>query len=398
MVDVSLIVEGTYPYRTGGVSTWLDGLVRGLPDVSFAVTHLGDADAPARAALYDRPANLVAVRDAALDGERARPADDAHEALPDARVHHALSTGAASELAAQAAGAGRGRFLLTEHGLTWREAALGIEAYKGGGGGGQPGEDGGGGPGRSRTEDGALRADRRPAVALRLARGAYAAADAVTSVCAPNAHLQRYLGADPARLHVIPNATPPVTTGDRRPGDELWIGLVGRVVGVKDVQTFLHACALVARRRDDVRFAVVGPLDHDPQYAERCRALATRLGLGARLVFTGETPTAPWYERLDALCLTSVSEAQPLVALEAMAAALPVVCTDVGGCAQLVGPAGIVTAPRAPRATAEALLRLCADDDLRRRMGAAGRRRVQQAHAPDLVHGAYRRLYQRLAA
>jgi hypothetical protein len=426
MPDVSLIVEGTYPYRTGGVSIWLDRLLRGLPDVTFAVTHLGGADSLPGREVFDRPPNLVAVRDLILDPERERPAADDHGHLPDARVQHALSTGAASSLAAQAARAGRGRFLLTEHGLTWREAALGIEAYKGGGGGGNPGQGnqpggdnpgqgnqpGGGNPGKGNQASGAnvdsqnhlggqrraaLHADREPLVARRLAQEAYDAADIVTTVCAENSRLQIALGADATRTHVIPNGVQSTPMWERPGTGDLWIGLVGRVVGVKDIGTFLRACAIVARQRSDVRFAVVGPLDHEPAYAQRCIALARRLGLESRLVFTGETDPAPWYRRLDMLCLTSVSEAQPLVVLEAMAAGLPVVCTAVGGCAQLVGAGGIVTAPGTPRATADALLRLCGDRELRARLGAAGRARSRHRHDANAVHATYHRLYETLA-
>lgn len=402
MVDVSLMVEGTYPYLTGGVSTWVDRLVRGLPDVTFAVTHLRRADSPPAPEVFDRPSNLVAVRDLTLDPERERPAADDHRHLPDARVQHALSTGAASTLAAQAARAGRGRFLLTEHGLAWREAALGIEAYKGGGGGGgkpNPGNPNPGNPnpGNPKPGRGELHADRAPLVARRLAQEAYGAADIVTSVCAENTRLQIALGADATRTHVVPNGVPAAPAQERPASRELWIGLVGRVVGVKDIGTFLRACALVARQRSDVRFAVVGPLDHDPAYAQRCIALARRLGLESRIVFTGDTDPALWYRRLDVLCLTSVSEAQPLVMLEAMAAGLPVVCTAVGGCAQLVGSGGIVTAPGAPRATADAVLRLVGDRDMRARLGAAGRARSRHRHDANAVHATYHRLYETLA-
>src|SRR3981189_2384248 len=113
MIDISLIAEGTYPYRTGGVSTWIDRLIRGLPDVTFAVTHVRDADAPVPAAVYDRPPNLTEVNDLALDPDRVHPVADVHRAVPEARVQHALCTGGPSALAAQAARAGRGRFLLT---------------------------------------------------------------------------------------------------------------------------------------------------------------------------------------------------------------------------------------------------------------------------------------------
>src|SRR5207249_8569234 len=115
-------------------------------------------------------------------------------------------------------------------------------------------------------------------------------------------------------------------------------------------------------------FAVIGPTDHEPGYVERCRRLATELEIGDRVTFTGETDPAPWYGRLDAVALTSVSEAQPLALLEAMAAGRPVVATAVGGCPELVADAGLIVPPRNPTATAHALLRLAADPALRVRL------------------------------
>jgi glycosyltransferase involved in cell wall biosynthesis len=117
-----------------------------------------------------------------------------------------------------------------------------------------------------------------------------------------------------------------------------------------------------------------------------------------RRAVTGETDPAPWYARMDALALTSISEAQPLVALEAMAAGVPVVATDVGGCREVVGDAGVLTRAGDPRATADALLRLGHDELLRARLAAAGRRRTAGTHDPRRVYGAYREMYERLAA
>jgi hypothetical protein len=57
MTDVALIVEGSYPYVTGGVSAWTQQLIEGLPDVSFSVAHLGGSGT----ARYRRPQNLVEV-------------------------------------------------------------------------------------------------------------------------------------------------------------------------------------------------------------------------------------------------------------------------------------------------------------------------------------------------
>jgi glycosyltransferase involved in cell wall biosynthesis len=94
--------------------------------------------------------------------------------------------------------------------------------------------------------------------------------------------------------------------------------------------------------------------------------------------------------------LTSLSEAQPRVLLEAMAAGIPVVATDVGGCGELVGrDAGVLTPTGDAAATASALVRLGRDRLLRESLGSAGRRRVGVDHAPDRIYAAWRGLYGR---
>ena len=385
MRDVCLVLEGSYPYTTGGVSAWVDGLVRGLDDVSFAVAHLSaeDGKVPAEPA-YARPSNLADVARVVLDPERDHPQVEACAALPEARAYHALSTGPAAAAAARAA-ADRGRpFLLTEHGLAWHEASLGIVGCK---------------PIKGSTAPPApLELRRRTgAVAAAMAREAYAAADVVTSVCAANVRAQVAAGVARERSRLIPNPAPaasavplaPVTEGAK----PFRVGMVGRVVAVKDVATFLRAAAIVAAEIPNCEFAVIGPLDHEPDYAHRCRRLAAELEIGDQVTFTGETDSAPWYQRLDAVALTSVSEGQPLALLEAMAAGRAVVATAVGGSTELVAGAGLLVPPRDPGATADALLRLAVDAPLRARLAAAGRMRALEDHARERVHGAYRALY-----
>lgn len=390
MIDVCLVVEGSYPYVTGGVSAWADGLLRGLPDVSFSVAHVRDEHEPEVRAAYERPAGVDLVH-VDLNPDEVSPEPGQHRALPEARIYHAACTGAAGELARLAAAERGASFALTEHGLAWREARLGISACK---------------KWRTQPVTGCKKwrapqrgmvteeLDRLAGEVLQMAQHAYAEAGAVTSVCGPNAVAQHRLGA--AAPRVIPNPVAAAPQGAK--SDGFLVGYVGRVVAIKDVETFLRACALVAERRSDARFAVVGPLDHEPDYAQACMELAATLGIEERTEFTGETDPRPWFAQMDALALTSISEAQPLVALEAMAAGVPVVATDVGGCREAIGEAGLLTAVGDARATADALLRLAHDDLLRTRLGAAGRRRVAVAHAPERVYGAYREMYERLAA
>lgn len=385
MFDVCLVTEGTYPHTIGGVSSWIHDHLGGLPELSFSVVHLRDGGDGATSPRY-RPSAHVALLELELDPERDEPAPGLPERLPDARVYHGLATGAAGAVAARAA-ATRGRpFLLTEHGLAWREAAMGITACK-----------------PTRTPTPGVPHERVAAAVRAMACASYRDADAVTSVCATNSSLQRRAGAPAGRQRLTPNAAASSDAPEPPVAGPLRVGFVGRVVRVKDVETFVRACALAASELPAAEFVVIGPLDHEPAYVERCRELATELGLGERLRFCGERHPAAAPERLDLLVLTSLSEAQPRVALEAMAAGVVVVATDVGGCAELVhgldaadragGPAGVLTPVRSPRATADAIVSLARDPDRRARLGAAGRRRVKSRYAPDRVQAGWRELY-----
>lgn len=387
MFDVCLVTEGTYPRTIGGVSSWTHDHLRALPELRFSVVHLGDEGEGAASPRYRPPAH-TALLELELDPERDEPAPGVAECLPEARVYHSLATGAAGAVAARAA-VTRGRpFLLTEHGLAWHEAALGITACK-----------------PTRTPAPGVPHERIAAAVREMARASYRDADVVTSVCAANRSLQRRAGAPAERLRLTPNAAVSLDASEPHVAGPLRIGFVGRVVRVKDVETFVRACALAAGELPAAEFVVIGPLDHEPAYVERCHELATELGLGERLRFCGERDPATAPERLDLLVLTSLSEAQPRSALEAMAAGVPVVATDVGGCAELVhgldaadratGPAGLLTPVRSPRATADAIVSLARDPARRARLGAAGRRRVASRYAPARVQAGWRELYGR---
>src|SRR5262245_27348517 len=163
------------------------------------------------------------------------------------------------------------------------------------------------------------------------------------------------------------------------------VGFVGRLVPIKDIVTFIRACSLAMQDVElDVR--IIGPVDEDQPYARRCRRLVARHGMGRTIRFVGPLPTARIYSEIDVLVLTSFSEAQPLVILEAGAVGIPVVASDVGACRELlegrtdadrgIGPSGIVTKLADPEETAAAIARLARDPELRRRLGDAGRKRV----------------------
>ncbi|MBN1994497.1 MAG: GT4 family glycosyltransferase PelF [Anaerolineae bacterium] len=404
MLDVCLILEGTYPYLVGGVSAWVQTLLTGLPDLTFGLVHLSADEGQAKQPQYPFPPNLRQFVDWPLDLDpNPRCPEDTYITLnanlPQARVYHALSTGFAGMLGCQVKKASGRPLILTEHGIYWREVEVGSTELE---------------CGFRVVPDGQHRIDLQSLrhhwrVKLQdMAQQTYRQADAITTVCRANARLQTTLGAPSSRSQVISNSVdwPALApSAFRSPaGDGVpRIGFVGRVVSIKDVLTFINACQLVAAALPQAEFYVIGPLHHDPAYVARCRALAADLGLADRLTFTGETDSRPWYRRLDAVVLTSVSEGQPLVLLEAMAAGTPIVTTAVGGCPELVlgassrdqklGPAGYLTPVGNPQATASAILNLCRNKEYWQQASAAGQERARRYYSTGRLCRAYRALY-----
>jgi len=157
------------------------------------------------------------------------------------------------------------------------------------------------------------------------------------------------------------------------------VGIVGKLSPVKGHEFFLEAAAAVARERGDVRFLVVG----DGTRRAELEGLAAALGLSGRVVFAGARNDVPAVLRLmDVFTLSSVSEGAPHAVMEAMAAGLPIVATDVGGVMDVVGgpSAAVLVPPRDPSAMARGILRLLQDPSEARAMGAALGRAARERH------------------
>jgi glycosyltransferase involved in cell wall biosynthesis len=117
----------------------------------------------------------------------------------------------------------------------------------------------------------------------------------------------------------------------------------------------------------------------------------------------GRQKLTDWLGRIDALALTSVSEAQPLVILEGGAAGVPTVATDVGACREMIegrsderpglGPGGEVTPLADPSTTGRALARLLKDKAWHARCSAAIKRRVELLYNKKTIDAVYRDLY-----
>ena len=106
-----------------------------------------------------------------------------------------------------------------------------------------------------------------------------------------------------------------------------------------------------------------------------------------------------FYRGADIVVVPSLSEAFGMATVEAMACGLPVVATDAGGLPEVVvdGETGLLVRRNDPRGLADALVRLAGDEQLRRRLGAAGRSRVEQLFSYDRIAVEVEELYAGLA-
>ena len=146
---------------------------------------------------------------------------------------------------------------------------------------------------------------------------------------------------------------------------------------VKDHAGFLRAAARVAADAPETVFALAGA----GRLQDSLLAQARESGLAASAVFVGATPDVPALLGVSTLgVLSSRAEGFSNSILEYMAASLPVVATDVGGAREAVvdGETGFTVPPADPDALSAAILRVLHDPALGRRMGAAGRARVEK--------------------
>lgn len=477
-VDVCIIAEGCYPHVAGGVSTWLDWLMRSCPSTIFTVRSIVAAGED-RSAKFTFPDNVVNFGEIDLSGSSPQsrrhfrkpgiPASElaglavafletgelealarleeavndprkrislhdlvsgpyawrlcvaAYERLmphapfkdffwawqalmgglfsvmkaelPPAQTYHAISTGYAGLLAARAALKGAGQVVLTEHGIYTNERRIEILMADW----------------IVDTVDKGL-AMTDPRLDLRdlwihafesYARACYQACSQVTTLFAGNQPMQRLLGAEEKRLSIIPNGidldrfgSVPPSPKDNPPT----VALIGRVVPIKDIKTFIAAADIIRNHVDGVRVVIAGSMEEHPVYAKECMALVKELGLTGKVDFVGKVDTRTLLATTDVVVLTSLSEAQPLAVLEAGAAGRPCVTTDVGACRDIIEAeqgqeGGYIAELLAPEQIAEHVVRLLRDGELRTKCGENLRTRVHQNYASDMSAAQYQALY-----
>ena len=483
--DICLIVEGCYPYVPGGVSAWIDWLMRSQSDKSFSVVALWPRPTTQKPR-YVLPPNVTHLDHVYLQDFGARPVaslpadiktDDLATALsalttvggiqpladvcrrlgdmrqrvplpvlfnsplawqivlrmyelempygsflhyfwawrallgglfavlefplPRAKAYHTISTGYAGLLAARC-GLETGRpVLLTEHGIYTNERRIELLMADWV---------------ADTVDKGHALAD--PRFDLRdmwvrafeaYARTCYEGSTEVVTLYNDNQRLQKALGAETSKLRVIANGIDVARFGkvapvadDARPT----IALIGRVVPIKDVETFITAAKLALKRVPNLRALILGPTDEDAAYCADCRRLVSELALERTIEMPGTVNVLEYLSKIHVAVLTSLSESQPLVVLEAGAAGVPFVATNVGSCREIIegradeiprlGPGGIITDLVAADQIADAVADLLLDPVRRKAYGEALRERVSRYYTSEQAVGAYQSLYARL--
>ena len=497
--DICLLLEGTYPYVSGGVSTWVHQIIRAFPEWKFAIVHIGSQHDPKTTYKYEIPANVTIIQEtylfdpaprrllparttvpaswrgfyAALRKLFVRPPDGSRNdfrvlaplfrqvgrhpsvsfelfwndretwavlrelyeryaieesflhfywtarylveplwklalalrTAPRAKVYHTACTGYAGLLGALLSEETGAPLLLSEHGIYLKERIADIC--------------------RSRWIPDAQ--PLHPALVeplgnLRrlwigffdlLGHVCYENSAQIVSLFGANARLQEHFGAPSEKIIIIPNGIATehcdILNEQRaerqktNPQSKV-VGFLGRVVSIKDVKTLLRAARLVCDQLPDARFLIAGPTTEEPEYYQECVELTAQLQLNEHVEFLGLRQRDEVLPMMDVMVLTSISEGLPFVAIEALAAGVPLVCTDVGACRELIdgaagekpalGAAGLITPVGDTEQIARALIRLLTDHPLRESMSVAGRERAKIHYHERETLNAYRALYE----
>lgn len=477
--DICLILEGTYPYVEGGVSSWTHELITRQSDKTFHILSILPRDGEV-VKKYTLPSNVVGHTDVRLQklpnrGVRnsrslaaleaplnnltvghaglkdmehvmrmmgqftVRPGDyellDSEEAwelmedmyemsfpensfldyfwswraimgglysilladLPEANAYHALSTGYAGLFAARAKLETGRPVIITEHGIYTNERRIEVASAD------WLEEN----VSRSLTIDETRRnlRDLWMETFTNYSRIAYAAADEIITLFAGNQISQREDGAAHEKMKIIPNGVDVQHFGAvrRTPHDRPTIALIGRVVPIKDIKGFIRTCAMLRDHLPDLRAYIMGSKDEDEVYGQECEDIVRHFSLEETVIFTGQVKIEDYLPEIDLIVITSISEAQPLVILEAGACGIPCVATNVGACSEMIlgmaeeepklGAGGAVVPLSNPTATADAIFALLTERDYYKACSDAIRARVATYYTKEQQHAAYHEVY-----
>ncbi|NUU98315.1 GT4 family glycosyltransferase PelF [Marinitoga sp. 1138] len=463
-MKVGIIFEGTYPYVTGGVSSWGNTLMKSMKDVDFCVIQIGDVP-KLRYPKYKFPENVVDYFEyflfAKYDFSKKKkipddflnklgkiiiyPFDERVMAqklynlfkdysdydftsilktkyywetmlnfyksyipyenftnyywtlqsmllpflnsmtvdLPKCDVYHTITTGYAGISAIMNGLKYNIPVILTEHGIYHRERQLEV------------------------LKANWIKDEYRTAwikLFNTISSLVYKGSKQITTLFSKNQMFEKELCEDESKMQVIPNGIDYDRFSKlkyREEKDPFIVGLVGRVVEIKDIKTAIKAAKMVKEKIKNFKLYIIGPTDEEKEYYEECKQMIRLFKLEDTIEFTGKVNVLDYYPKLNVLLLSSVSEGQPLVILEAFAAGIPVVTTDVGACSEMIygskediiGDAGVVVKPKDFVGLAEGIIKLYEDDEFRLNASKIARERVKRRYRLDQMIKNYKKLY-----
>lgn len=481
-VDVLLVLEGTFPYVRGGVSSWVNRMISGFADFRFGVIFLGSARSDYRATPYPLPENvdyfaeyflhdaeelprpkkipsrrrhnLTALERAHLQMQHCVAGQEhevdldacaknfsvshqeflfgediwhyflhhyekiedqppfvdyfwtirgmhaplwalqqALESAPATRVVHCPSTGYAGYLGALLSHRQACPLIISEHGIYTKERRIDLMLARW----------------IQEEEEFLQRAGQIHYLRqlwinffVFLGRVTYDQALKIINLYSGVIDLQLADGADPKKLQTIPNGVPiePFIHCRRTfMQRQDVVALIGRVVPIKDIKTFIRAAASSKSQGRQTRFWIVGPTEEDEEYFAECSVLVEHLGLQDVVEFLGFCAVQDILSVVRLTVLSSISEGLPLSVLESFAAGVPVVATDVGSCRELIhghdggAAAGAVVRIAEPQALALAIDQLLSDVAAWNACSLVAIERVEAIYQEEQMFAAYRDLY-----
>lgn len=236
----------------------------------------------------------------------------------------------------------------------------------------------------------------------------YEACKYIITLYEGNRSLQIADGADPEKTMLIPNGVNfnKFSSIARENHLRPTVALIGRVVQIKDIKTYIQSLAILKKSIPDILGYVIGSHEEEPEYAKECFELSEQLNLNGTLIFTGNQDIADYLGKIDISILTSLSEAQPLVVLECGAAGIPSIATDVGSCRELIegtsdenpklGIGGVIVPLSNYEAIAQSMLMLFTDKVFYNQCAQTMKRRVDTYYRSELQHKRYSKIYREL--